>query len=122
MQADDPDFQTVINRLENKGWDHNMKILKLNEVRNLRKKTGDKIKDSMVLGYNNDLVIDSSHLIGVEVIKNFLKKRKERIERRKALKDELKSMILNESSDRKRIKFMNSHNNLEYRSANFLMN
>ena len=63
-----------------------------------------------------------SHLIGVEVIKNFLKKRKERIERRKALKDELKSMILNESSDRKRIKFMNSHNNLEYRSANFLMN
>ena len=99
-----------------------MKILKLNEVRNLRKKTGDKIKDSMVLGYNNDLVIDSSHLIGVEVIKNFLKKRKERIERRKALKDELKSMILNENSDRKRIKFMNSHNNLEYRSANFLMN
>ena len=49
-----------------------MKILKLDEVRNLRKKTGEKIKESMVLGYNNDLVIDSSHLIGVEVIKDFM--------------------------------------------------
>mgnify|MGYP000120712506 CR=1 FL=1 len=40
LQADDPDFQTVINRLENKGHDANIKILKLDQVRNLRKKAG----------------------------------------------------------------------------------
>ena len=36
-----------------------MKILKLNEVRNLRKKTGEKIKDQMDFGYNNEMVLDS---------------------------------------------------------------
>ena len=90
LQADDPDFQTVINRLENKhqNSDSSINILKLSEVRNLRKKCGEKIKANMMLGYNNELVLDSSHLIGVEVIMRFMKQRKENAEKRQALREE----------------------------------
>ena len=46
LQADSSDFQTVINRLENKGQGYfGKKILKLDEMRLLRKKAGQKTKD-----------------------------------------------------------------------------
>ena len=78
LEADDPDFQTVINRLENKGNDAEMQILKLNEVRNLRIKQGARVKQNLSLGYQNSFVLDSSHLNGANVIKRFVKRRRER--------------------------------------------
>lgn len=39
LEASDPSFQKVIDRMEDKG-NHKVLILKLNEVRKLRTKTG----------------------------------------------------------------------------------
>lgn len=70
LEVYDDDFQKVINRLENKGnmSESNIRILKLDEVRKLRTKTGIKLKEKLFLGYDGNYVLDSSHLIGASRI------------------------------------------------------
>lgn len=60
----------MLNRLENKGNnnDPNLQILKLNEVRKLRIKSGIKLKERLFLCYDQTNVLDSSHLIGARRI------------------------------------------------------
>ena len=74
MEVSDADFQKVLNRLENKGNndDPNMRILKLDEVRKLRMKTGIKLKKLLFLGHDKGNVLDSSHLIGARRILRFV--------------------------------------------------
>ena len=72
LQADDPDFQTVINRLENKGKDRNGKIMKLDAVRTLRTKAGQKNRLQLDKGYGGNFVLDSSHVIGCKRIQEFI--------------------------------------------------
>ena len=94
LEADDPNFQTVINRLENKGFDPTIKIIKLNDVRALRKRAGQKIKESVTLGFKDDkcdaLVLDSSHIIGVKRIEMFVLDQRKRSAKRKILREERK--------------------------------
>lgn len=67
LEADDPDFQKVIDRLENKGQ-NDVLILRLNDVRKLRVKSGQKIKNLMDLNSIGNDVLDSSCLIGAQRI------------------------------------------------------
>ena len=77
LEADDPDFQSVINRLENKGT-ADCKILKLNEVRKLRIKAGAKLKSKLLRGVDGDWVFDSSVLFGARRILRFIREYKAR--------------------------------------------
>ena len=50
-----------------------MRILKLDEVRRLRMKTGIKLKKLLFLDYDGNHVLDSSHLIGARRILKFVR-------------------------------------------------
>ena len=77
LEADDPNFQSVINRLENKG-SSDCKILKLNEVRKLRVKTGAKLKSKLLTSHDGDFILDSSVLFGARRILRFVREYKAR--------------------------------------------
>lgn len=62
LEETDPDFQKVVNRLENKGNEEGQHILKLNFVRRLRKQAGKNLAQE--LSVYEGLVYDSSHIIG----------------------------------------------------------
>ena len=64
----DEDFQKVIDRLEGKGNIEDIQILKLNEVRRLRVKSGQKFKRSMDLNAGGNYVMDSSYWTGAKRI------------------------------------------------------
>ena len=55
-----------------------MRILKLDEVRKLRMKTGIKLKKLLFLDYDGNNVLDSSHLIGARRILKFVRAWQER--------------------------------------------
>ena len=80
LEVYDEDFQKVLNRLENKGSEQeaSQRILKLDEVRKLRMKTGIKLKEKLFLGHDGDFVLDSSHLIGAQRILRFMQEWKKR--------------------------------------------
>lgn len=61
LEETDPDFQKVINRLENKGND-DQSILKLNFMRRLRKHRGKNLAQELSVFEGE--VYDSSHFIG----------------------------------------------------------
>ena len=63
--------------MEDKGKDGTM-ILRLNNVRRLRVKAGQKIKNLMDLNYMGKSVLDSSQLIGAQRIKRFIYEWRER--------------------------------------------
>ena len=67
LEETDPDFQKVINRLENKGND-DQSILKLNFMRRLRKLSGMNLAQELSVFEGE--VYDSSHFIGALFIKN----------------------------------------------------
>ena len=67
MEESDPDFQKVINRLENKGSDE-QSILILNFMRRLRKASGTNLAQHLSL-YNGE-VYDSSHFVSALTIIN----------------------------------------------------
>ena len=73
MELIDNDFQKIINRLENKGNDEEMPIMKLNFARKLRKQTGQRM--GQYLDMYEGHVYDSSHIIGARIIKHFLRKK-----------------------------------------------
>ena len=77
LEAEDRDFQKVIDRLEDKGKDGVM-ILRLNDVRRLRVKTGQKIKNCLDLDIKGQYVLDSSQLISANRILQFIVERKKR--------------------------------------------
>lgn len=72
LENDEEDFQKVINRLENKG-NEKLVILKLNFMRRLRKRAGEKL--ALNLDTFEGLVYDSSHIMGALVIKFYLDKK-----------------------------------------------
>lgn len=71
LEADDGDFQKVLNRLENKGNDK-VHILKLNEVRKLRIMKGLKLKDHLDMNVSKKFLYDSSHLMGAMRFEKFI--------------------------------------------------
>lgn len=77
LEADDDDFQKVLNRLENKG-NEKVHILKLNEVRKLRIRNGLKLKDAMDMNISKKFLYDSSHLIGALRFEKFILQRRKR--------------------------------------------
>ena len=76
LELNDPEFQKVVNRLENKGID--IDILKLNQMRNLRRKVNQKVRAD--LDIHDENVFDSSHVIGAFIIKRLYREKKERKE------------------------------------------
>lgn len=59
-----------------------MQILKLNEVRRLRIKTGIKSKEKLALDHEGDMPMDSGHIQGSRIFQRLWKERKARIAKR----------------------------------------
>ena len=66
LEISDPQFQNVVNRLENKGFNTKVRIQKLNEVRRDRRKIWKRSYPSAVK-YENQ-VYDISHLMAAQSI------------------------------------------------------
>ena len=78
LEVSDPNFQKVIDRLESKGKSGNLMILKLNEVRKLRTKRGQRFKNMMDLSKDGQHVVDSQVLAAAQRIEEFLLYKRER--------------------------------------------
>ena len=82
LEADDPDFQGVINRMENK--DPN--IIKLRTVQELRRKVGKNSRKKLTRFEESREIIDSSLVIGALIIKRWIVERRERRKEKDKLK------------------------------------
>ena len=90
FELNEPDFQKIINILEAKGQNQDNKpILKLNFMIRLRKKAGTRYSSNLDMWpLENGQVYDSSHIVGIQVISDQVRRRK---------KNKLKALGLHES-------------------------
>lgn len=72
-------------------------------MRNLRKKVGNKVKEQMAMSHKSAFVLDSSHVIGVQRIMQFLEDRKRMKAERQARIEKIKKD--NERAAQRRLQF-----------------